>query len=100
MASFDIQALIWDEWNEAHIWERHQLVRAEIEEVCYGDPEHVLVEDTHHGRYRVIGPKRDGKILVVILAPEGEGSFYVVTAKQTKRQELRRYIDWKEKSNE
>ncbi len=62
MAAIDIRALIWDDWNEAHIWERHHLTRAEVvEEVCYGDPEHLKLEDTHSGRYRVIGPKREEK---------------------------------------
>jgi hypothetical protein len=42
-----------------------------------------------------MGPWRDGKILVVILNPQGAGKFYPVTAKQPKRQELRRYNEWK-----
>jgi len=25
---------VWDTFNEAHIWERHQLTRAEVEEVA------------------------------------------------------------------
>ena len=94
MAHIDIQALDWDDVNEQHIRERHGITRADVDAVCFGDPATLLVEETHTERYRVIGPRQDGKVLVVILAPQGGGSFYPVTAKQTKRQELRRYNDW------
>lgn len=95
MAEIDIDLLIWEDWNRTHIWERHQLAQEEVEEVCYGDPERLKVEDTHNNRFRVIRPKHDGKLLVIILAPEGEGRYYVVTAKPPKRQELRRYQQWR-----
>ncbi|HJT55604.1 MAG TPA: hypothetical protein VJ761_03845 [Ktedonobacteraceae bacterium] len=85
--------------NEQHIWEKHHISRTEVEEVCYGSPANMLVEVAHDGRYRLIGPRLDGRILVVILSDKGEGKYYPVTAKQTKRQELRRYTNWKE-SNE
>jgi len=62
--------------------------------VCYGDPATLLVEDSHSGRYRVMGPRgRQG--------PGGHPGarrrreVYPVTARPTKRQELRRYGEWK-----
>jgi uncharacterized DUF497 family protein len=98
MLQIDIQELVWDSFNERHMREKHQITRTDVEEICLSDPPSYLVEETHDGRYRVIGPRRDGKVLVVILAPEDEqrGMYYPVTAKQTKRRELRRYIAWKE----
>ncbi|HKV83257.1 MAG TPA: hypothetical protein VJN88_01785 [Ktedonobacterales bacterium] len=95
MPYIDIAELEWDHVNEAHMLAAHGVTRTDVEEVCYGDPANILVEDTHTGRYRVMGPRHDGKILVVILNPKGSGRFYPVTAKPTKRQELRRYNDWK-----
>ncbi len=96
MGVIDIQALLWEPGiNDAHIWERHHLSRAEVEEVCAGDPEELHVEEAHDARLRVIGPRRDGKLLVVILKPQGSGVFYPVTARPPKRQEIRRYNDWK-----
>lgn len=96
-ATIDIQVLLWEPGvNDAYIWERHRLTRAEVEEVCYGDPEWLKVEDANVGRLRVIGPKHDGKLLVVILSPQGNGVFYPVTAKPPKRQEIRRYNAWKQ----
>ena len=87
----EIQELVWDEHNVLHIWERHQLTPEQVEEVCHADPKDILVEETYNNRLRIIAPRPDGKLLVVILASEGEGSYYVVTAKPPKRQELRRY---------
>lgn len=95
MRDVDIQGIRWDAWNIAHIWERHQLRPEQVEEVCYGRREDILVEETHSSRLRIIGPKHDGKLLVIILAQEGPDTYYVVTAKPPKRQELRRYYDWK-----
>lgn len=96
MPTIDIQAIEWDHVNEAHMLAAHGVSRTDVEAVCYGDPANLLVEDAHSGRYRVIGPRQDGKLLVVILSPKGAGSFYPVTAKPPKRQELRRYNEWKE----
>ncbi len=97
MPEIDIQELVWDSVNEHHMREKHQITRTDVEEICFSDPPTFLVEDGHDGRYRVIGPRKDGKILVVILAPQDpeKGLYYPVTAKQTKRQEIRRYMAWK-----
>ena len=95
MTEIDIQSLEWDHVNGAHIWEAHRITRQEVEEVCFGDPAQMLVKATYSGRLRIIGPRNDGKILVVILNPKGNGRYYPVTAKPTKRQEQRRYLIWK-----
>lgn len=100
MPNLDIHELEWDHVNEAHILATHGLTRADIEAVCFGDPAYICVEDTHSGRYRVMGPRHDGKILVVILNPKGGSRFYPVTAKQPKRQELRRYNEWRAKKGD
>ena len=48
MATIDIQELLWELGvNDAHIWERHQLTRAEVEAVCYNDPERLKVTTPH-----------------------------------------------------
>ena len=62
MAEIDIVVLIWDDFNEAHIWEHHGVTRAEVEEVCYGNAKNLQVENTYGGRYLVVGPKRGGKL--------------------------------------
>ena len=82
-----IQRLVWDEWNIAHI-ARHDIRPDEVEEVCHNDP---MVSETYNERLRVVGLAGSGKILTVILAPEGDGVYYVVTARPASRKERQLY---------
>jgi uncharacterized DUF497 family protein len=95
MSEIRILDLVWEGRNEAHIWERHQLTRSEVEEVCYGDAENLHVEQTYRGRYLVIGPRRGRKLFAVVLAPKGEGNFYPVSARRASTKERRAYREWK-----
>jgi len=83
-----IRRLRWDSWNVAHI-ARHAVTPDEVEEVCHGAP---TFSQTYKGCLRVIGPTRIGRMLTVILAPEGPGGvYYPVTARPASRQERRRH---------
>ncbi len=95
MKELNILALVWDSFNEAHIWERHQLTRAEVEEVAYGPPEKLFARQTYGGRFLVIGPKSDRRLLVLILAPKGSGKYYPVSARPADRKERNEYREWK-----
>ena len=95
MKDISILELVWDTFNEAHIWERHQLTRAEVEEVAYGAPENLYARQTYGGRFLVIGPKADRRLIVLILAPKGSGKFYPVSARPADRKERREYREWK-----
>jgi len=78
-----VRRLIWDAWNEAHI-ARHQVTREEVEEVCQARP---IVQEGYGGRSLVIGPTRSGRMLTIVLDPEGEGIYYPVTARPASRRE-------------
>ena len=95
MKGLSILGLVWDTFNEAHIWDRHQLTRAEVEEVAYGLPENLYARQTYGGRFLVIGPKADRRLLVLILAPKGSGNYYPVSARPADRKERREYREWK-----
>jgi len=82
-----ITRLIWDDWNVAHI-ARHGVTQIDVEDVCQGD---YLTRQAYHGRIMVIGPNAVGNLLSVILAPEDEGSYYVVTARPAATKERRIY---------
>lgn len=90
-----ILALEWDSFNEAHIWERHQLTRGEIEEVAYSLAENLYARHTYGGRLLVIGPKADGRLIALILAPKGSGKYYPVTGRPADKKERREYREWK-----
>jgi uncharacterized DUF497 family protein len=84
-----VRRLLRDEWNVAPI-ARHEVFPEEVEEVCHGRP---LTSATYNDRLRVIGPTALGRMLTVILAPEGEAVYYVVTARPARRKERQRYSD-------
>jgi len=73
MKEISILALVWDSFNEAHIWERHQLTRAEVEEVAYGPAGNLYVRHTYGSRFLIIGPKSNRQLIVLILASKGPG---------------------------
>lgn len=91
----DVQELLWDDWNTAHIWERHQLTKEVVEEACYGDAENLKAEESYGGRYLVIAPKPDGQLLAVVLSPKGAGKYYVVSARIASKKERHEYQAWK-----
>lgn len=83
-----VRRLVWDTWNVAHI-ARHQVTPEEVEEVCHGRP---VTSEAYKGRFRVVGPTLNGRMLAVILAPEDdEGVYYTVTARPADRKEQRNY---------
>jgi uncharacterized DUF497 family protein len=82
-----VRQLIWDDWNVAHI-ARHDVVAVEVEQVCHGVP---LVSETYAGRLRVLGLTVSGRMLTVILAPQGDGFYYVVTARSMSKKERQIY---------
>jgi uncharacterized protein len=87
----DIEHLIWDEWNTAHI-ARHGIVPNEVEEVCEGRP---LLRDSYNERIMVIGPTRSGRMLAIVLHPKGKGLYYPVTARPADRREREDYVEEK-----
>ena len=82
-----IRRLIWDSWNVDHI-ARHRVTPEEVEEVCHGAP---LAQRSYKGRIILLGPTATGKLLAVILAPEGRGVYYPVTARPASRKERGMY---------
>jgi uncharacterized DUF497 family protein len=95
MKEICIVVLIWDDFNEAHIWERHQLTRARVEEVCYGDARNIQIDITYGGRLLIVGPGKDNKLYAIVLGPEGENTYYPVSARRASKKERRAYDEWK-----
>ncbi|MDQ2830400.1 MAG: hypothetical protein M3Y74_15305, partial [Chloroflexota bacterium] len=91
----DIQDLIWDKVNEPHIRQKHHVSRADVEEVAYGPASELYVRGTYSNRYFVTGPKADGALLVLILAPKDRGRYYPVTAYEADNKDRREYYQWK-----
>lgn len=83
----DVEQLIWEEWNVEHI-ARHAVTPQELEAICHGQ---FVASATYGGRLRLIGRTADGRLLTIILAPEGAGIYCPVTARPASRKERHRY---------
>lgn len=92
---FEIETLIWDEENQAHIWDRHGLSPQEVEQAVR---DHENPSRSHSGRLVLRGRTLAGKKLIVILAPGfNETSWYVVTARPASKQERKRFGEGEKK---
>lgn len=95
MADIDIHELLWESINESHIWERHQLTKDLVEEACYSIPQYIKVVSIYSNRYIVIAPLQNKKLLAIVLAPQGEGKHYPISARVASKKERREYRKWK-----
>ncbi|HEY44524.1 MAG TPA: BrnT family toxin [Anaerolineae bacterium] len=85
----------WDEWNVEKIWTKHQVSRAECEQVLFNQPL-VVGEDTEHSqeemRYYVLGQTDKGRELFLVFTIR-ENLIRVITARDMSRRERRIYLD-------
>lgn len=80
-----IKHLLWDDWNVEHI-KKHKVNVNEVEEVCRAIAKSLK---TYKKRLIVLGKTKKGRLLTVVLAPEGGGKYYVVTARNVSKKERR-----------
>lgn len=80
--------LRWDWWNLEHI-AHHGVAPWEVEEVVTGGP--YDVRRSHSGRFAVVGQTDAGRYLSVIVAQEGGGVCYVITARDADNRERQAY---------
>ena len=87
-----IDELIWDDWNVEHIAD-HGVEPDEVEDVCFGRPLVRRAGTTRYGlsRYHAFGQTEAGRYLFIVLDREAAGVFYVVSARDMSKRELRQY---------
>jgi len=89
-----IEELIWDEANEAHIWE-HRVTPEEVEQACFcARP---LAYRVRKHRYALLGRTDGGRRLLVMLAPKGRHAYRPITARDMTETERKRYREWIER---
>jgi uncharacterized DUF497 family protein len=85
----------WDEWNAEKIWSKHQVSRAECEQVLFNQPL-VVGEDAEHSeeemRYFVLGQTDKGRELFMVFTVRDD-LIRVITARDMSRKERRIYRD-------
>jgi uncharacterized DUF497 family protein len=78
--------LRWTPYNLAHI-ARHGVGQNEAEDVADAPS---LIERSYGGRYLMIGATRLGRMVTVVVEPEGASVYLVITARPASRKERRR----------
>jgi uncharacterized protein len=80
---------MWTDESEEHIWTRHRVIPAEVEQVVNTRPR--LVEPGRDDTERVFGTTDAGRHLVVVLTQALDGRDYVVTARDMNDSERRAF---------
>lgn len=86
-----ITELLRDEWNLEHI-ARHNVEPEEVVEVALSGH---YTKRARGGTYLLVGQTQAGRYLTVIVAPRGGNIYYVVTARDSTREDRRRYDQWR-----
>ena len=85
----------WDEWNTKKIWSKHQVSRAECEQVLFNQPL-VVGEDAEHSqdevRFYTLGQTDKGREIFLVFTLRGD-LIRVITARDMSRKERRIYRD-------
>ena len=95
MHNIQIDSLIWNDWNIAHM-AKHNVIREEVEETCQSGPVFLA---GHSGRILAVGRTQRGRFITVALDPEGNNSYYPVTARPSSKPERKYYDDIKKKES-
>lgn len=75
----DVDRLVWDDWNLAHLRDRHQITREEV--VLQSAA--TTARATYKARFLALGPTPVGRMLAVVIGPVSNepGSFYTFSAR-------------------
>ncbi len=88
MANLRIEVLEIDPPIEDKLESKHSVTIEEVEEVCASAYKPLRLRE---GLYALLGQSEAGRYLVVVLAPKGGGVWKIVTARDMKTDERRRY---------
>lgn len=87
---YNIEELIWDEWNIEHI-KKHNVSVIEVEETCC---QPINSFKSYQDRLIVLGKTKNNRLLTLVLIKQNKGVYYLVTARDMSRKE-RRFINEK-----
>ncbi len=84
-----VREIRWSDESEEHIWARHQVTPAEVEQIVNTRPR--LTKTGRAGVDLVYGTTDAGRYLLVVLAEAVDGRDYVVTARDMDSPERRNF---------
>lgn len=75
--------LVWDDFNKEHL-KKHSVSVKEVEESCHN----ILGKfQAKNDRFLLIGKAKNGRVISMIVAIKGSQSIYIVTARDTSKNE-------------
>jgi uncharacterized DUF497 family protein len=81
-------AIRYHEWSEDHI-AKHGVTWEEVEDAVLGRP--CLQQPSKNGTYKIFGTTRAGRYLAVLVADDGDGQCFIVTAREMTAGEQRTF---------
>jgi uncharacterized DUF497 family protein len=85
-------SLRWTAWNVAHIARKnHEATPEEVEEVVFDTRS--IARTAHTGRTMIIGQTKAGRLLAVVIDPDGDGVWFCVTAHPPSAGDRKLYLD-------
>ena len=79
--------LVWDKWNLEHI-KKHNVSKYEVE-IAFKNKE--LQIESYRGRITLISKTKRGRLLTIALSFERQKDGYVVSARDSSKQEKEKY---------
>ena len=87
-----VLSLRWTSWNIAHIARKdHEATPEEVEQVVFSNQS--IARRAHTGRTMIIGETKTGRLLAVVIDPEENGIWFVVTAHSPSAGDRKLYHD-------
>jgi len=82
---YNIEELIWDEWNVEHI-RKHDVSIIEVEETCS-----LIIKTykSYQSRLIILGKTKNNRLLTIVLMKKDKKNYYVVTARDMSQKEGR-----------
>ena len=82
---YNIEDLVWDEWNKEHI-KKHEVTILEVGEACWRP---IKIYRTYKNRLIILGRTKKDRKLAIVLAKQDGNLYYVITARSMSRKERR-----------
>ena len=91
MVIVEARQLFWDNWNINHI-KKHKVKPEEVEQAIESKTKTL---ESYQKRLLVLGQTKSKRLLTVVLAPEKNNKYYLITARDMNRKERRYYNEQK-----
>ena len=83
-----IREVIWDKENVEHI-RNHGVDTDEVEQIAFG--KYIARRERGENRYSLYGQTDEGRYLFIVVDHEGQGVYYIVTARDMDHSERQSY---------